>query len=97
MDCERSPIFGSQKFPDPVGHTIWLSPKNDSYKGPENLDIEPLLIQDSSAIAQTRRAKLAGSAFAGSAAAAPVDAYARKPERVGFRPTNVVARSFWIF
>jgi hypothetical protein len=32
MDRKRPPIFGSQKFPDPVRHMIRLSPKNDSHK-----------------------------------------------------------------
>jgi len=38
VDRKRSPVFGSQEFPDPVRHTIRLSPKADSYKQQQSGD-----------------------------------------------------------
>jgi hypothetical protein len=35
MYRKRAPVSRSQKFPDPVRHTIRLSPKRDSYKQPK--------------------------------------------------------------
>jgi hypothetical protein len=75
MYRKRAPVSRSQKFPDPVRHTIRLSPKRDSYKQPKGPDQESnhAAIAGVSGPTNSKRAAMClriATAFSGSRASA---------------------------